>query len=282
SRGFCCRRTVEEPLLLAVDWPRELHHLAVLGDGAGLVTGLLQRPCMAQSGEEVVRRQSDDFGVLLHRPREVRSRALVLFAARGGPRRPRHGVREIAKPRFHSLGAADNGLVFGHLECVGHGVQPRQVQLKLDVIWLLAQLALDVLHQPGHGHLANLSNQRHSPDIRHHDEARCEDRGSAFHSHGQVEQAAPSPFVRSSAASVAILRRMDGGWTRREFLGTGLALALTPHTPAMRWHRRPSRWGQPNITEKDPVRYDIGWWRAYWKRTEVQAVIVNTGGDVAY
>ena len=41
-------------------------------------------------------------------------------------------------------------------------------------------------------------------------------------------------------------------------------------------------WGQTNITEKDPVRYDIDWWRGYWKRTEVQAVIINAGGIVAY
>ena len=75
---------------------------------------------------------------------------------------------------------------------------------------------------------------------------------------------------------------MDGGWTRREFLGTGLALALTPQMAAIPWYRRAYRWGQTNITEKDPVRYDIGWWRAYWKRTEIQAVIVNAGGIVAY
>jgi len=30
------------------------------------------------------------------------------------------------------------------------------------------------------------------------------------------------------------------------------------------------------------VRYDIPWWREYWKRTEVQAVIINAGGIVAY
>jgi len=75
---------------------------------------------------------------------------------------------------------------------------------------------------------------------------------------------------------------MDGGWTRREFLGTGLGLALAPRMAAIPWYRRAYRWGQTNITEKDPVRYDIDWWRAYWKRTEVQAVIVNAGGIVAY
>jgi Hypothetical glycosyl hydrolase 6 len=48
------------------------------------------------------------------------------------------------------------------------------------------------------------------------------------------------------------------------------------------WYRRAYLWGQTNITEKDPVRYDIQWWRGYWKRTQVQAVIINAGGIVAY
>ena len=51
------------------------------------------------------------------------------------------------------------------------------------------------------------------------------------------------------------------------------------HVP---WYRRAYRWGQTNITEKDPERYDIAWWREYWKRTEVQGVIINAGGIVAY
>jgi hypothetical protein len=48
------------------------------------------------------------------------------------------------------------------------------------------------------------------------------------------------------------------------------------------WYRRAYLWGQTNITEKDPVRYDISWWRGYWKRTHTQAVIINAGGIVAY
>jgi hypothetical protein len=48
------------------------------------------------------------------------------------------------------------------------------------------------------------------------------------------------------------------------------------------WYRRTYRWGQTNITEKDPVRYDITWWRDFWKRTKVQGVIINAGGIVAY
>jgi hypothetical protein len=48
------------------------------------------------------------------------------------------------------------------------------------------------------------------------------------------------------------------------------------------WYRRTLRWGQTNITEHDPAEYDITWWRAHWKRTQVQGVIINAGGIVAY
>ncbi|HWX18280.1 MAG TPA: alpha-amylase family protein [Candidatus Binatia bacterium] len=48
------------------------------------------------------------------------------------------------------------------------------------------------------------------------------------------------------------------------------------------WYRHVLRWGQTNITELDPTRYDIGWWREYWQRTQVQGIIVNAGGIVAY
>jgi putative glycosyl hydrolase-like family 6 (GHL6) protein len=48
------------------------------------------------------------------------------------------------------------------------------------------------------------------------------------------------------------------------------------------WHRRVYRWGQTNLTEIDPARYDADWWRAQWRRTRVQGIIVNAGGIVAY
>src|ERR1035438_8806551 len=86
--------------------------------------------------------------------------------------------------------------------------------------------------------------------------------------------------------------------TRREFLKqtalAGAALAGTSlHcvasggpsgkvSAALPWYRRTLRWGQTNITEMDPERYDIAWWRQYWKRTRIQGVIVNAGGIVAY
>jgi hypothetical protein len=64
-------------------------------------------------------------------------------------------------------------------------------------------------------------------------------------------------------------------------LTTAAVAAADPQSDTP-WYRRVTRWGQTNITERDPVRYDIPWWREYWKRTEVQGVIVNAGGIVAY
>jgi hypothetical protein len=87
--------------------------------------------------------------------------------------------------------------------------------------------------------------------------------------------------------------------TRRTFLQDTLATALvitgaasttvchaeaqsSNHAVSTPWYRRAYLWGQTNITEKDPVRYDIPWWREQWKRTHIQAVIINAGGIVAY
>src|SRR5690348_27791 len=86
--------------------------------------------------------------------------------------------------------------------------------------------------------------------------------------------------------------------TRREFLktsgliaaglaaagGRGVVAGAAPESraPGLPWYRRTVRWGQTNIAEIDPERYDIGWWRGYWKRTQTQGVIVNAGGIVAY
>ena len=86
--------------------------------------------------------------------------------------------------------------------------------------------------------------------------------------------------------------------SRRDFLKqtalAATAVAVAPHAAIaankpgdppskdVPWYRRTLRWGQTNITEMDPERYDIGWWRQYWKRTETQGVIVNAGGIVAY
>lgn len=67
----------------------------------------------------------------------------------------------------------------------------------------------------------------------------------------------------------------------------GVAPFATPvyneaNVPGIPWYRRVTRWGQVNITEKDPAQYDIAWWRKYWKRTQTDGVIINAGGIVAY
>ena len=48
------------------------------------------------------------------------------------------------------------------------------------------------------------------------------------------------------------------------------------------WHQRALRWGQTNLTEIDPERYDSAFWRERWRRTGIDGVIINAGGIVAY
>jgi hypothetical protein len=48
------------------------------------------------------------------------------------------------------------------------------------------------------------------------------------------------------------------------------------------WYRRCVRWGQTNLVEIDPGRYDDAFWRTQWRATEIDGVIVNAGGIVAY
>jgi hypothetical protein len=72
---------------------------------------------------------------------------------------------------------------------------------------------------------------------------------------------------------------------RRQFLqaaALATAAAAAPAAPSAPWYRRAQRWGQTNITERDPGRYDIPFWRDFWKRTAIQGVIINAGGIVAY
>jgi len=48
------------------------------------------------------------------------------------------------------------------------------------------------------------------------------------------------------------------------------------------WYERALRWGQTNLTEIDPQRYDAAFWRRRWALTRIDGVIVNAGGIVAY
>jgi Hypothetical glycosyl hydrolase 6 len=77
---------------------------------------------------------------------------------------------------------------------------------------------------------------------------------------------------------------------RREFLEAAALATAAVGVPAagaqaaspVPWYRRALRWGQTNITEHDPVHYDIPFWRDFWKRTAIEGVIINAGGIVAY
>ena len=84
-------------------------------------------------------------------------------------------------------------------------------------------------------------------------------------------------FLKKTAVATASLVTSD-------FISfaTGNNLANVSQQDNQPWYSRITRWGQVNITEKDPERYDIAWWRKYWKSTETQGVIVNAGGIVAY
>ncbi len=52
--------------------------------------------------------------------------------------------------------------------------------------------------------------------------------------------------------------------------------------PSLPWYRRTFRWGQTNLSEQDPLSYELNFWRQQWRRTHVQGVIVNAGGIVAF
>ncbi|HWA10020.1 MAG TPA: alpha-amylase family protein [Opitutaceae bacterium] len=84
-------------------------------------------------------------------------------------------------------------------------------------------------------------------------------------------------FLKKTAAATVILAgaRLTG-------LAANAAAANAGPRAAVPWYRRALRWGQTNITEIDPTRYDVAWWRGQWKRTEVQGVVINAGGIVAY
>ncbi len=56
-------------------------------------------------------------------------------------------------------------------------------------------------------------------------------------------------------------------------------MSSTNHGP---WYQRIHRWGQTNLTEDDPVKCDLDFWRDQWRKTRIQGVIVNCGGIVAY
>ncbi len=84
-------------------------------------------------------------------------------------------------------------------------------------------------------------------------------------------------FIKQTAVTAAMLSAADFvSVAANNFKSSGKA------ADNVAWYNSVTRWGQINITEKDPAQYDIDWWRKYWKRTETKGVIINAGGIVAY
>lgn len=92
-------------------------------------------------------------------------------------------------------------------------------------------------------------------------------------------------FLKKSALATASVAAADLGLFATPLAGTGtLETASSENLKKddLPWYRRVTRWGQINITEKDPPQYDITWWRNYWKETGTEGVVINAGGIVAY
>ena len=83
-------------------------------------------------------------------------------------------------------------------------------------------------------------------------------------------------FIKNSAgASIAVMSA--------DLTGLSFNYGIGDHSAeTIPWYRKVTRWGQTNITEKDPPGYDIPWWRKHWKETGIGGVIINAGGIVAY
>ena len=94
---------------------------------------------------------------------------------------------------------------------------------------------------------------------------------------GQYEGRSRRTFLKKAAVATVALASSDL-----------ISLAVNDSDRAVEpegeipWYRYVTRWGQTNITEKDPAHYDIAWWRKHWKNTQTQGVIINAGGIVAY
>lgn len=93
----------------------------------------------------------------------------------------------------------------------------------------------------------------------------------------QSENNGRRSFLKKTAVVSVTLATGDLNWTATNNVHTHqLQTAGAP------WYKTVTRWGQVNITEKDPPQYDVGWWRNFWKRTDTKGVIINAGGIVAY
>ena len=52
--------------------------------------------------------------------------------------------------------------------------------------------------------------------------------------------------------------------------------------PNQKWYQTTYRWCQTNLTEIDAEICDIEFWKQYWEENQIQGIIVNAGGIVAY
>lgn len=52
--------------------------------------------------------------------------------------------------------------------------------------------------------------------------------------------------------------------------------------PNQKWYQTTYRWCQTNLTEIDVAVCDIEFWKQYWEENNIQGIIVNAGGIVAY
>lgn len=84
-------------------------------------------------------------------------------------------------------------------------------------------------------------------------------------------------FLKNTAAATALLATANAFKLNARDLPF-----LEGPDKSLPWYQRVTRWGQINITEKDPAQYDIPWWRNFWKQTNTEGVVVNAGGIVAY
>ena len=75
-------------------------------------------------------------------------------------------------------------------------------------------------------------------------------------------------FLKKTAVATVILSTTD-----LILLGSNNSDAKQKKADQIPWYKSVTRWGQVNITEKDPAQYDIGWWRKFWKLTETKGVI---------
>src|SRR5690606_29472232 len=102
------------------------------------------------------------------------------------------------------------------------------------------------------------------------------DPNSKFSKRRQRYRSSRRTFLKQAAAASLAISEAGNSYFVTENNHPGVSDGEIP------WYRRITRWGQTNITEKDPQAYDISWWRNHWKRTRTQGVIINAGGIIAY